>query len=66
MKSSNFIDPLFILISCVMLVVFNYLDVLEQYVKFTYLILIVGYYLGKALNSYIQKLNFKKEEDYLS
>ncbi len=38
MKTPNFIYALFILISCLIFVIFNYFGVLEEVSKFSYLI----------------------------
>lgn len=60
MKTINFIDPLFILISCLLFVVLNYFGALEQLSKFAYLVLVIGYYLGKSITYLAKRFDFKK------
>jgi len=49
MKTPNYIDALFILISCLIFVILNFSGALEEVSKFSYIILVIGYYLGKAV-----------------
>jgi len=56
MKTPNYIDAMFILISCLIFVILNFFGALEEVSKFSYLILIIGYYIGKAVHHYRTKL----------
>jgi len=60
---ANFIDHLFILISCLIFVVLNYFGALEQVSKFAYLILVIGYYLVKSAMYVAKRLNFTKAKN---
>lgn len=59
MKTPNYIDALFILISCLIFVILNFFGALEELSKFSYLIIVMGYYLGKAVIYYRTKTKVK-------
>jgi len=59
MKTPNYIDALFIIVSCLIFVILNFFGVLAEVSKFSYLILIIGYYAGKAVTFYRAKVKVK-------
>ena len=57
MKNIHLFDTVFILVSCVIFIGFDYLGYSETLSRFSYLILITGYFLGKFVSKYYQSKN---------
>ena len=61
MKNIHLLDIIFILVSCAVLVLVDYLGYSEVFARFSYLILIIGYFSGKLISGYYQNTKLRKD-----
>lgn len=63
MKNLHLLDVSFILISCLLFLGLHYTGHSEMLGRFSYLILIVGYFSGKLVSGYFQNKKLKKDNN---